>query len=143
MQIFLHFCAFFTLTLAYFRKKLYFCGENGYVGCPLGAELSALCVRTYSPLASGIPASYASHYPSLRKAAEDAGPPARCSMRVCALSVCALRMATHLRRFPEVIVPLWLRNCILDHSSCILATFLSPLYPFVISSLRHYVMTFL
>ena len=35
------------------------------------------------------------------------------------------------------------RDSILDDSSCILATFLSPLYPFVISSSRHYVMTFL
>ena len=31
---------------------------------------------------------------------------------------------------------------ILHHSSCILATFLSPLYPFVISSSRPFVMAF-
>ena len=106
------------------------CRARAYGGLALSvrsrrADKFALSRPTYPRLTQSL-------YPSRRKAAEDVAPPARCSMRVCTLSVCAAGLLTIF----VMCAGRQIRDRLRPRQG---AT--APL-PFVMSSLRHIVMTF-
>ena len=94
---------------------------RGVGGLPLRRPLSTS--GQVRPSCPTYPRHTQSLYPSRRKAAEDVAPPARCSMRVCTLSVCAaVSFVVSSRR----------------RSSCTSVTFFVAFFHFLFAYLKFY-----